>query len=86
MIFCHRCFKLHLVVDVQTFHCGVVMFKYSFVVWPSEDWGHARSVVAYFTIVGRVEMEFPDAIQFETFRSEMSHSGLSLREVEVEVV
>lgn len=58
------------------------MFSYAFHVWPSETWGFPPSIFELFRMLdGRVEMTFsPD--EFERFRSDLSHHGLTLREVE----
>jgi len=57
-------------------------FRYSFSVWPDEDWNFGSSVYALFRMMtGRIEMTFTNDA-FERFRSELSHHGLTLREVE----
>ena len=58
------------------------IYAYSFSVWPNETWGFDRSVFQVFEAMGsRVEMQFtPD--EFERFRSSLSRSGFTLREVE----
>jgi hypothetical protein len=57
-------------------------YNYSFSVWPSETWGFGRSVFVLFESLGtRIEMAFTEH-EFEWFRSELSHHGLVLHEVE----
>lgn len=59
-----------------------VKYAYSFTVWPDESWGFPRSMFHLFEMLkGRVEMEFTPE-QFETFRSDLSHHGLTMREIE----
>jgi hypothetical protein len=57
-------------------------YTYSFSVWPSETWGFSRSVFDLFQFLNsRVEMTMT-AQGFEEFRSGLSRSGFTLREVE----
>jgi hypothetical protein len=58
-----------------------VVYVYSFSVWPDETWKFTRSLYDYFRMINTlVEMNFTQD-QFERFRSEMSHDGMTLREV-----
>ena len=57
-------------------------YVYSFCVWPDETWKHPCAIFTYFKMANtRVDMTFTQE-EFERFRSEMSHAGLTLREVE----
>ncbi len=56
-------------------------YVYSFVVWPSETWGHEALVFEVFRVVGRVEMVITEK-GFEVMRSHAGHSGLTFREIE----
>ena len=56
-------------------------YTYSFSVWPSETWGFTRDLFDIFRMVNtNVEMSFTED-QFESFRSNLSHDGFSVREV-----
>lgn len=58
------------------------VYAYSFSVWPSETWGFDKAVFQVFEAMGaRVEMPFTPE-EFERFRSSLSHSGFTLREIE----
>ena len=58
------------------------IYTYSFTVWPSETWGFPQAVYELFRpLRTRVEFEFAPA-EFEDFRSDLGHVGLTLREVE----
>jgi hypothetical protein len=58
-----------------------VKYVYSFVVWPDETWDFDRAVFDLFRVLtARVEMHFTEQ-EFETFRSRLSHHGLTIREV-----
>jgi hypothetical protein len=58
------------------------VYVYSFHVWPSETWKFAPAVYDLFRMLnGRVEMTFSPE-EFERFRSDLSHHGLTLREAE----
>ena len=57
-------------------------FNYSFVIWPDETWKfHADVFKAFEALGARVELAFTEP-EFEQFRSNLSHHGLTLREVE----
>lgn len=57
-------------------------YVYSFSVWPDETWGFEPAIYELFRhLEWRVEMQFTEA-EFERFRSQLSHAGLSLREIE----
>ena len=57
-------------------------YVYSFTTWPDETWEHPQSLFLLFGLFSmRAEMEFSEA-DFEWFRSELSHVGLTLREIE----
>jgi hypothetical protein len=57
-------------------------YVYSFSVWPHETWGFKPSLFRVFEMLtGRVEMVFTHE-EFERFRSELSHDGFTMREIE----
>lgn len=57
-------------------------YAYSFSVWPDESWGFKPALFDLFKMLNsRVEMVFTER-EFERFRSELNHDGLTLREVE----
>lgn len=58
-----------------------MVYVYSFVVWPDETWDSwPRSVFVLFDVLTvRVEMKFAPE-EFERFRSELGHTGFTLRE------
>ena len=57
-------------------------YVYSFSVWPSETWGFAPAVFDLFRMLnGRIEIVFTPE-EFESFRSSLSHHGLTMRETE----
>ena len=56
-------------------------YSYSFSVWPDETWDFPKSIFRLFEMLKyRVEDEFSE-IEFERYRSDLSHHGLTLREV-----
>jgi hypothetical protein len=57
-------------------------YNYEFSVWPSEGFGFNRAVYQVFEMLGgRLAMEFTES-DFERFRSELSHNGFTVREIE----
>lgn len=57
-------------------------YNYSFSVWPSETFGFRRSLFSAFQLLAtRIEMGFTEK-EFERFRSELSHDGFTVREIE----
>lgn len=57
-------------------------YTYTFSVWPNETWGFDRAVYDLFRLFNwRVDMDFESEQAFELFRSELSHDGLTLREI-----
>jgi hypothetical protein len=57
-------------------------FTYTFSVWPSQQWGHSKSLFVIFEAMGgRIELTLTES-QFEQLRSDLSHDGFTLREIE----
>lgn len=57
-------------------------FNYSFSVWPDEKWSFPHSVFTVFEALnGRIELTLAEP-DFERLRSELSHHGITVREIE----
>lgn len=57
-------------------------YSYCFGVWPEERWGFPPAMFEIFKVgfCNIVQMDFTEPA-FEKFRSDLSHHGISLREV-----
>lgn len=57
-------------------------YVYSFTAWPDETWDFDRAVFTLFgMLAARMSIEFTE-LEFEGFRSRLSHHGITLREIE----
>lgn len=58
-------------------------YEYGFAVWPEREWNHPKAFFRLCEAANRLRfVEEMTEREFEVFRSELSHMGLSLREVD----